>query len=176
MPTPPFKYQELFPLSSDTTEYYLLTKDHVSVTQFDSTEVLKVEPEALTKLTNAALHDCSFLLRTAHQQQVAAILDDPQASENDKYVALTMLRNAEIAAKGILPFCSSSHISAIDSLNPPPQSSTLSPTNLTFHTRCGIDNASCVSNGNFCTICPKTLFIPSIPAKPPVRFLDLFTC
>jgi fumarate hydratase class I len=105
MPTPPFKYQELFPLGADNTEYYLLTKDHVSVSQFEGKDVLKVEPEALTKLTNAALRDCSFLLRTAHQKQVSAILDDPQASENDKYVALTMLRNAEIAAKGILPFC-----------------------------------------------------------------------
>ena len=105
MPTPPFKYQELFPLGADITEYYLLTKDHVSIAQFEGKEILKVEAEALTKLTNAALHDCSFLLRTEHQKQVSAILDDPQASENDKYVALTMLRNAEIAAKGVLPFC-----------------------------------------------------------------------
>lgn len=105
MPTPPFKYQELFPLEHDTTEYYLLTKDHVSVSQFEGKEILKVEAEGLTKLANAALRDCSFLLRTAHQQQVANILNDPQASENDKYVALTMLRNAEIAAKGLLPFC-----------------------------------------------------------------------
>jgi fumarate hydratase class I len=105
MPTPPFKYQELFPLEADTTEYYLLTKDHVTVSHFEGKEILKVDSEALTKLTNAALRDCSFLLRTAHQKQVAAILDDPQSSENDRYVALTMLRNAEIAAKGILPFC-----------------------------------------------------------------------
>ena len=105
MPTPPFKYQELFPLGADSTEYYLLTKNHVSVSQFEGKEILKIEAEALTKLTNAALRDCSFLLRTEHQKQVSAILDDSQASENDKYVALTMLRNAEIAAKGVLPFC-----------------------------------------------------------------------
>ena len=105
MPTPPFYYQELFPLEKDNTEYYLLSKDHVSVKQFDGKEVLCVNPEALTMATNAALRDCSFLLRTAHQRQVAAILDDPQASENDKYVALTMLRNAEVSAKGQLPFC-----------------------------------------------------------------------
>jgi len=100
-----FKYQETFPLGKDKTEYYLLTKEHVSVSKFDGQEILKVEPEALTVLARAAMRDCSFLLRPAHQAQVAAILADPEASENDKYVALTMLRNAEIAAKGILPFC-----------------------------------------------------------------------
>jgi fumarate hydratase class I len=105
MPTPAFKYQDPFPLGKDETEYYLLTKDHVSVTQFEGKEIIKVEAEALTKIANAAMRDCSFLLRPAHQKQVTSVLSDPQASENDKYVALTMLRNAEIASKGILPFC-----------------------------------------------------------------------
>ncbi|MDD5184594.1 MAG: fumarate hydratase [Paludibacter sp.] len=100
-----FKYQEPFPLGKDKTEYYLLTNEHVSTSEFDGQEVLKVAPEALTKLARAAMRDCSFLLRPAHQAQVASILSDPEASENDKFVALTMLRNAEIAAKGILPFC-----------------------------------------------------------------------
>ena len=68
-------------------------------------EILKVEPEALTCLARHAMRDCSFLLREKHLQQVAAILDDPLASENDRYVALTLLRNAEISAEGILPFC-----------------------------------------------------------------------
>jgi fumarate hydratase class I len=67
--------------------------------------MLKVAPEGLTKLARTAMRDVSFLLRPAHQQQVAAILHDPEASENDKFVALTMLRNAEISAKGVLPFC-----------------------------------------------------------------------
>ena len=105
MATPDFSYQEMFPLGKDETEYYLLTKDHVSTTKFEDREILKVEPEALTKLANAAFRDASFLLRPAHQKQVAAILSDPEASDNDKYVALTFLRNAEISAKGILPFC-----------------------------------------------------------------------
>lgn len=105
MPVPPFKYQNPFPLGKDDTEYYLLTKEHVSTSEFEGKQMLKVEPEGLTKLSNTAMRDCAFLLRTAHQKQVAAILDDPQASENDKYVALTMLRNAEISAKGVLPFC-----------------------------------------------------------------------
>ena len=100
-----FKYQEPFPMGKEKTEYYLLTKDYVSVSEFEGNEILKIEPEGLTELSRAAMRDCSFLLRAEHQQQVAKILDDPQASENDKYVALTMLRNAEISAKGMLPFC-----------------------------------------------------------------------
>lgn len=105
MATPPFKYQETFPLGKDNTEYYLLSKDFVSTTNFDGQEVLKVEPEALTLLAQHAFHDVEFLLRPEHQQQVANILLDPEASDNDKYVALTFLRNAEISAKGVLPFC-----------------------------------------------------------------------
>lgn len=102
---PPFKYQEPFPMEKDTTEYYLLTKDHVSVTEFEGKEILKIEAEGLTKMANAAFRDVSFLLRPEHQKQVAKILTDPEASENDKFVALTFLRNAEISAKGKLPFC-----------------------------------------------------------------------
>ena len=100
-----FKYQAPFPMGKDQTEYYLLTKDYVSVAEFDGQQVLKVEPEGLTALAHAAMRDCAFLLRTEHQRQVASILDDPEASDNDKFVALTMLRNAEISAKGVLPFC-----------------------------------------------------------------------
>ncbi|MGL5920751.1 MAG: fumarate hydratase, partial [Bacteroidales bacterium] len=105
MATKPFNYQEPFPMGKDKTEYYLLTKDHVSVSEFEGTPVLKVEEEGLTKLANAAMRDVSFLLRTSHHEQVAKILSDPEASDNDKYVALTMLRNAEVAAKGQLPTC-----------------------------------------------------------------------
>jgi fumarate hydratase, class I len=105
MPVPPFHYQDPFPVGKDQTEYYLLTKEHVSVSGFEGKEVLKVSAEGLTLLANTAMRDVSFLLRPAHQKQVAAILSDPEATENDKYVALTMLRNAEVSAKGILPFC-----------------------------------------------------------------------
>ncbi|MFP1592774.1 fumarate hydratase [Escherichia coli] len=83
----------------------LLTSDYVSVAHFDGETILKVEPEALTLLAQQAFHDASFMLRPAHQKQVAAILHDPEASENDKYVALQFLRNSEIAAKGVLPTC-----------------------------------------------------------------------
>lgn len=101
----PFEYQPPFPLGPDTTEYYLLSRDFISTTEFEGNPILKVAPEALTALARAAFHDCAFMLRPAHLAQVAAILDDPQASENDRYVALTLLRNAEVAAKGVLPFC-----------------------------------------------------------------------
>jgi fumarate hydratase class I len=105
MSTPPFKYQEPFPLGKDDTEYYKLTGEGISVSSFEGKEILKIDPEALTKLANACFHDCSFYLRPEHQKQVAKILSDPEAGENDKYVALTMLRNAEVSAKGVLPFC-----------------------------------------------------------------------
>ncbi|WP_449549274.1 class I fumarate hydratase FumA [Lelliottia amnigena] len=105
MSNKPFYYQNPFPLDHDDTEYYLLTKDHVSVAEFAGQEILKVDPEALTLLAQQAFHDAAFMLRPSHQKQVAAILHDPDASENDKYVALQFLRNSEIAAKGVLPTC-----------------------------------------------------------------------
>ena len=100
-----FKYAPMFQLGEDTTEYYKLTSEGVSVGQFEGHEILKVSPEALTRLANAAFRDVNFLLRPAHNEQVAKILSDPEASDNDKYVALMFLRNAEVAAKGKLPFC-----------------------------------------------------------------------
>ncbi|MDE5901220.1 MAG: fumarate hydratase [Muribaculaceae bacterium] len=100
-----FKYQEMFPLGPDTTEYYLLTKDYVKVENWGGHEMLVVDPEALRVLARQATHDNAFMLRREHNEMVARILKDPEASANDKFVALTMLRNAEIAAKGQLPFC-----------------------------------------------------------------------
>ncbi|MBZ4651581.1 MAG: fumA [Proteiniphilum sp.] len=105
MANKPFQYQVPFPLSKDQTEYYLLTKEHVSVSEFEGKEILKVSKEGLTLLAQTAFRDVEFLLRPEHQAQVAKILSDPEASENDKFVALTFLRNAEISAKGVLPFC-----------------------------------------------------------------------
>ena len=105
MATPSFKYQAPFPTGKDATEYYLLTKDYVSVSRFDGADVLKIESEGLTLLAKQAMRDVAFLLRPEHQKMVADILNDPEASENDKYVALTFLRNAEVSAKGHLPFC-----------------------------------------------------------------------
>jgi fumarate hydratase class I len=105
MAAPEFFYQDPFPLEKDTTKYRLLGKDNISLASFDGKDILKIEPEALTALANEAMRDVSFLLRTAHLEKVAAILKDPKASDNDRYVALAMLRNADTASKGILPFC-----------------------------------------------------------------------
>lgn len=105
MATKPFKYQPMFPLGKDTTEYYHLTSDYVKVENWSGHEFLVIDPEALTVLARQCTHDNAFMLRREHNAMVASILNDPEASENDKFVALTMLRNAEVAAKGQLPFC-----------------------------------------------------------------------
>lgn len=105
MATPDFKYQNPFPIGKDETSYYLLTKDYITTSQFEGKVILNVNPEGLTLMAKTAMHDCSFMLRTEHIKQISEILDDPDASKNDKFVALIMLRNAEISAKGILPFC-----------------------------------------------------------------------
>lgn len=103
--TPEFRYAPMFQLGKDDTEYYLLTKEGVSMSEFEGKPILKVTQEALTLMAQTAFRDVSFLLRRAHNEQVAKILTDPEASDNDKYVALTMLRNAEVSAKGQLPLC-----------------------------------------------------------------------
>ena len=100
-----FKYAPMFQMGEDKTEYRLLTKEGVTVSEFEGKEIVKVSPEALTLLAQQAFHDVEFMLRREHNLQVAQILRDPEASENDKYVALQFLRNAETACKGILPFC-----------------------------------------------------------------------
>ncbi|MFN7975365.1 MAG: fumarate hydratase [Acidobacteriota bacterium] len=100
-----FTYQDPFPTGNDSTDYRLLTRDHVSIATFEGQEVLKVAPEGLTLLTHEAMRDVSFLLRPAHLAQVAAILDDPEASPNDRGVAMAMLRNAAVASDFILPLC-----------------------------------------------------------------------
>lgn len=100
-----FQYQPMFPLKGDRTEYYLLTKDYVHTAQWGDREMLVVNPEALRLLARTAFHDVAFYLRPEHQEQVAKILSDPEASDNDRFVALTFLRNAEVAALGQLPFC-----------------------------------------------------------------------
>ncbi len=105
MATPAFHFQKLFELGQDDTEYRLLTKEFVSTDTFNGKEILKVEPEGLSFLVKRAMHDLSFMLRPKHLKQVASILEDPEASENDRHVALTLLRNAEVAAQGVLPFC-----------------------------------------------------------------------
>jgi len=105
MPTAPFHFEPLFDLGKDETQYRLLTSEHVKVRSFDGQDVLCIDPQALTLLSSQAFHDINFFLRPAHLKQVAAILDDPEASENDRMVALTMLKNADVSSAGVLPFC-----------------------------------------------------------------------
>ena len=102
-----FKYAPMFQLGKDTTEYYKIpgSEKLVSTADFEGHKMLKVSPEALTLAAQQSFHDCQFMLRRAHNLQVAKILSDPEASDNDKYVALQFLRNAETSVKGVLPFC-----------------------------------------------------------------------
>jgi fumarate hydratase class I len=100
-----FAYQDPFPILKDDANYRHLTSEHVTVTEFDGVPVIKVAPRGLTLLAKEAMREVSFLLRPKHLEQVAAILGDPESSPNDRGVALAMLRNAEVSAQGVLPFC-----------------------------------------------------------------------
>ncbi len=102
---PPFSYTELLPLGDDDTEYRLVTTDGVSTFETPEGTFLKVEPEAIRKLTAEAMRDIAHFLRSGHLQQLRNILDDPEASDNDRFVALDLLKNAAIAAGGVLPMC-----------------------------------------------------------------------
>jgi fumarate hydratase, class I len=105
MTTTTFQYQDMLPLGHDETPYRLVTKDHVSTFEAAGRTFLKVEPEALTLLTREAMRDIAHLLRPGHLAQLAAIFGDPEASSNDRFVALELLKNAGIAAGGVLPSC-----------------------------------------------------------------------
>ena len=100
-----FEFQEMFPLGEDSTPYRKLTSDFVGTATFNGSEVLTVDPEGIARLTRDAFHDTSHLLRPGHLKQLRAILDDPEASANDRYVALEFLKNANISAGGVLPMC-----------------------------------------------------------------------
>lgn len=105
MATPEFFYQDPFPLGEDATKYRLVSTEGVSVVEFEGQKVLKVSKEAIELLSRTAMHDVSFFLRPEHNESVAKILKDPEASQNDKGVAMAMLRNAQVAAEGQLPTC-----------------------------------------------------------------------
>ena len=103
--SPTFSYSDLLPLGDDTTQYRLLGKEGVSVVKLGDKEFLQVEPEAIAHLTETAIHDINHYLRPDHLQQLANILKDPEASANDRFVALDLLKNANISAGGVLPMC-----------------------------------------------------------------------
>src|ERR1700704_180243 len=98
-------FHELLPLGEDDTSYRKLTGDYVSVGNFDGARIVKIAPEALTLLAREAYVDCQHLLRPGHLAQLRAILDDPEASSNDRFVAFDLLKNANIAAGKVLPMC-----------------------------------------------------------------------
>jgi fumarate hydratase class I len=100
-----FAYQDMFPLGEDATEYRLLTRDHVSIKSYEGAPIVQIEPEGLTLITQEAFVDVSHLMRSSHLAQLKAILDDPDSSDNDRYVALEMLKNAVISAEGLFPMC-----------------------------------------------------------------------
>lgn len=100
-----FKYQEPFPITKDDTKYRLLSKEGVKTIQVDGREILKVDPEALEMLSREAFKDVSFYLRASHLQKLVDIINDPEASDNDKFVAYTMLLNQVVSAEGELPTC-----------------------------------------------------------------------
>ncbi len=102
---PTFSYTDMLPIGPDTTKYRLLTKEGVSVEKIGDKQFLHITPEAITLLTETAIHDISHYLRSEHLQQLSKILSDPEASANDRFVALDLLKNANIAAGGILPMC-----------------------------------------------------------------------
>ena len=102
---PEFIYEDLLPIGADTTEYRLVSKEGVSTFQADGRTFLKVTPEAIRNLTQVAIHDINHYLRPAHLQQLANILQDPESSPNDRFVALDLLKNANISAGGVLPMC-----------------------------------------------------------------------
>ncbi|MBT7086328.1 MAG: fumarate hydratase [Desulfobacterales bacterium] len=100
-----FKFQRMFPLGEDTTEYRLLTSDYVQSSTFDGKEIVKVSGEGLMVLAETAFKDISFFLRTSHLKQLAKILDDPESSDNDRYVAHDLLKNVDISAESVFPMC-----------------------------------------------------------------------
>jgi len=102
---PDFAYSDLLPLGQDETEYRLVTSEGVSTVEAAGRSFLQVEPEALRLLTAEAMHDIAHYLRTSHLTQLASIMNDPEASPNDRFVALDLLKNANIAAGGVLPMC-----------------------------------------------------------------------
>jgi fumarate hydratase, class I len=102
---PDFKYTEVLNPGPDGAEYRSLSRDHVTIERFNSDELISVATEGLTLLAQTAFHEASHLLRSSHLQQLRSILDDPESSDNDRYVALELLKNANIAAANILPSC-----------------------------------------------------------------------
>ena len=139
-----FKYQEPFPVGADTTEYRLLTDKFVSIEKCGSRNILRVDPKGLELLSREAFNDVSFYLRAAHLQQLRDILDDPEATDNDKFVAYTMLLNQVVAAEGELPTCQDT-------------GTAIAVCKKGEDVYTGADDAECISRGVFDTYAARNL-------------------
>ena len=100
-----FAFHEMFPLGEDTTSYRKLTADFVSTAPFEGAKVLKVDRRGIAQLSREAFHDIAHFLRPSHLKQLRGVMDDPESSENDRFVAYELMKNANIAAGGVLPMC-----------------------------------------------------------------------
>jgi len=100
-----FIYEKPFQIEKDETKYRLLSKDYVKTIEAGGRRILNIAPEGLELLAKEAIYELSFFLRTSHLEKLAKIIDDPEASDNDRFVAYTMLQNTVISAEGVLPWC-----------------------------------------------------------------------
>ncbi|NOX35760.1 MAG: fumarate hydratase, partial [Deltaproteobacteria bacterium] len=100
-----FNFEAMFPLGEDTTQYRFLTKEHIRVKEFEGKDILMVEPQAIAALATLAFKDVAHLYRSEHLEKLRKIIDDPESSDNDRYVALELLKNAVIAAERVYPMC-----------------------------------------------------------------------
>ena len=100
-----FFFQEPYPITSDTTEYRKISSDYVSIEQLGSREILMIDPKGLELLSQEAMKDVSFYMRSAHLEKLAKILEDPEATDNDRFVAYNLLQNSVVASDGKLPSC-----------------------------------------------------------------------
>jgi len=150
-----FIYEKPFQIEKDTTGYTLLTKDFVTTTEALGRKILKVDPAGLELLARTAISDLSFFLRTSHTQKLRAILDDPEASDNDRFVAYTMLRNSVISAKGELPWCQDTGTAIVIAKK---GEQVMTGSNDAFHLSKGIFEAYREKNLRYSQIVPYTMF------------------
>ena len=166
-----FAYTALLPLGDDTTEYELVTSDHVSKIEIDGEHFIKVAPEGLKQLSERAFRDISHLLRPAHLAQLRAILDDPEATKNDRFVALEMLKNAVVAAEGVLPMCQDTGTALISATR---GSHVITDGDDGYHLSEGVYNTYQTSNLRYSQLAPLTMFEEKNTANNLPAQIDLY--
>ena len=166
-----FAYTALLPLGDDTTEYELVTSDHVSTIEIDGETFIKVAPEGLKLLSERAFRDISHLLRPAHLAQLRAILDDPEATKNDRFVALEMLKNAVVASEGVLPMCQDTGTALISATR---GGQVITDGDDTRHLSEGVYNTYQTSNLRYSQLAPLTMFEEKNTANNLPAQIDLY--